>query len=260
MCYEREPRRQSHWNHLGIATKGLSMKQIGIRWITGAYPKSIDVFELSDLDATSQPRIVQHQVFLPNGDLYGIATCSVVADDVSATIDYAPFAEANSNPEMHLGATKLCFVRNDAGLKILDILWRDPGNSNFEPAEFKPYSPSSKIANKVDIDASQALMRSAAMRLSHEELLSKLPVKDSIPAKISVTTTAFVRNPYVIEAALRRADGICGDCNVVPFKSKCTGLPYLEVHHIQPLSEGGSDSLENTVALCPNCHKRRHFG
>ncbi|MCD8189512.1 MAG: HNH endonuclease [Clostridiales bacterium] len=37
------------------------------------------------------------------------------------------------------------------------------------------------------------------------------------------------------------------------------GEPYLEVHHVVWLSRGGADSLDNTVALCPNCHARVHI-
>jgi 5-methylcytosine-specific restriction protein A len=35
--------------------------------------------------------------------------------------------------------------------------------------------------------------------------------------------------------------------------------PFLEVHHIIPLSEGGTDDLKNTAALCPNCHRAVHY-
>jgi len=35
--------------------------------------------------------------------------------------------------------------------------------------------------------------------------------------------------------------------------------PYLEVHHIIWLSKGGDDDIDNTVALCPNCHKKMHI-
>ena len=42
-----------------------------------------------------------------------------------------------------------------------------------------------------------------------------------------------------------------------PFKKR-NGEPFLEVHHVMWLSEGGSDSIENTVALCPNCHRKVH--
>lgn len=37
------------------------------------------------------------------------------------------------------------------------------------------------------------------------------------------------------------------------------GEPYLEVHHIIWLSHGGADTIENTVALCPNCHRKMHI-
>ena len=36
--------------------------------------------------------------------------------------------------------------------------------------------------------------------------------------------------------------------------------PYLEVHHIKPLSEGGLGYPENVIALCPNLNRNLHFG
>jgi len=33
------------------------------------------------------------------------------------------------------------------------------------------------------------------------------------------------------------------------------GLPYLELHRVVPVNEGGRDDVSNLVALCPNCHK-----
>ena len=37
------------------------------------------------------------------------------------------------------------------------------------------------------------------------------------------------------------------------------GKPYIETHHIDWLSKGGEDTIENTVALCPNCHRKMHI-
>lgn len=34
--------------------------------------------------------------------------------------------------------------------------------------------------------------------------------------------------------------------------------PYLESHHIIWLAAGGADSVDNTIALCPNCHRKMH--
>src|SRR2546430_14779435 len=37
------------------------------------------------------------------------------------------------------------------------------------------------------------------------------------------------------------------------------GQPYLEVHHIRRLSDGGPDHPQWVVAICPNCHRRAHY-
>lgn len=66
------------------------------------------------------------------------------------------------------------------------------------------------------------------------------------------------RKQYIREFANKIANGICQLCEkVAPFTDKY-GKPFLEVHHIQYLSKGGKDELENVVALCPNCHRRVH--
>ena len=42
--------------------------------------------------------------------------------------------------------------------------------------------------------------------------------------------------------------------------SSMSVLPgYLETHHIKWLAAGGEDKLDNTVALCPNCHRKMHI-
>ena len=46
--------------------------------------------------------------------------------------------------------------------------------------------------------------------------------------------------------ARRLADGKCGSCE--------QGGSPLEVHHIIPQKDGGPDTLENAIALCPSCH------
>tara|TARA_B100001059_G_C17802863_1_gene567292 strand:+ start:45 stop:260 length:216 start_codon:yes stop_codon:yes gene_type:complete len=44
---------------------------------------------------------------------------------------------------------------------------------------------------------------------------------------------------------------------IAPFKKK-DGSPFLEVHHIDFLKNGGDDTIENVSALCPNCHRKMH--
>jgi|LakMenEpi03Aug12_release.lakeMendotaPanAssembly.Ray.scaffolds.fasta_scaffold347269_2 5-methylcytosine-specific restriction protein A len=77
--------------------------------------------------------------------------------------------------------------------------------------------------------------------------------------RIEGTVNDFKRNPYVIEFAKRQANGKCHLCNCdAPFENNYDE-PYLEVHHIEWLSKGGSDIPNNVVALCPNCHRKMHI-
>ena len=81
------------------------------------------------------------------------------------------------------------------------------------------------------------------------------------PTKVPVLTYAFVRNPDVVAEVLVRANGKCERCNHdAPFKRKKDLQPYLEVHHVVQLSMGGEDTVDNAIALCPNCHRYLHFG
>lgn len=74
----------------------------------------------------------------------------------------------------------------------------------------------------------------------------------------SVHATQHQRSPWVAEHAKRRAKGRCELCEgPAPFKRK-DGTAYLETHHIVWLARDGEDTVENTVALCPNCHRRMH--
>jgi predicted HNH restriction endonuclease len=81
------------------------------------------------------------------------------------------------------------------------------------------------------------------------------------PEKIQTISYAFNRSPDVVAEALLRANGFCERCRQqAPFLRKSNRSAYLEVHHIIPLSEDGTDTLENVLALCPNCHREVHFG
>ena len=102
----------------------------------------------------------------------------------------------------------------------------------------------------------------ASLRTPETELLARLHAKAKEPPKqIVVKTTVFLRDPDVVAAALLRANGRCEECgHAAPFFRARDGSPYLEVHHDLQLAKGGLDVLANARALCPNCHRRMHFG
>jgi 5-methylcytosine-specific restriction protein A len=101
----------------------------------------------------------------------------------------------------------------------------------------------------------------ASELLSPDDRTAAIAKWPSKPSKKSVTTTAYIRNPHVVAAVLSRAAGKCEACmNGAPFNRKSDGSPYLEVHHKTQLASGGDDTVENAIALCPNCHRRHHYG
>ena len=80
----------------------------------------------------------------------------------------------------------------------------------------------------------------------------------STPSKRTTTSETYERDQGVVSYALQRADGFCELCDKpAPFKKK-DDTPFLEVHHIDFLSNGGYDSIDNVSALCPNCHRKMH--
>lgn len=121
-------------------------------------------------------------------------------------------------------------------------------NNNYAPPEQLVRAANKKIEYKMYNKSDKDIMRIA-------EQQSEYNIGKSL--KREVIATRYERNLAIREYALRLANGVCQLCNrKAPFKYKET--PFLEVHHIEYLSEGGEDTIENTIAVCPNCHRRLH--
>lgn len=78
------------------------------------------------------------------------------------------------------------------------------------------------------------------------------------PRRIEGLVAQFERDPVVRAYVLKAANGLCELClSPAPFLDEA-GHPFLELHHVRTLAEGGSDTVHNAVALCPNCHRHCH--
>lgn len=96
---------------------------------------------------------------------------------------------------------------------------------------------------------------------SEGQRLERLERASKCPERIQILSVGFRRNPDVIAQTLLRAKGVCERCKKpAPFNRRSDGTPFLEVHHWIHLSNGGEDSLSNSGAICPNCHREVHFG
>ncbi|WP_166263180.1 HNH endonuclease [Marinobacter caseinilyticus] len=104
-----------------------------------------------------------------------------------------------------------------------------------------------------DSEFSEQLSFEFLRKRAYQATESNSPVRSS-----DVKSRAFKRSYAVKSYALRRADGACEYCEKpAPFLSG-SGVPYLEVHHILRLTDGGPDSPDRVAAICPNCHRAAH--
>ncbi|MGY2259991.1 HNH endonuclease [Pseudomonas sp. SDO55104_S430] len=96
--------------------------------------------------------------------------------------------------------------------------------------------------------------RAAALQ---KQKITEPPQGIKKPKRAASSRTVYVRDPEVRAWVRNEAEGRCEGCGE-PAPFHMFDLPFLEVHHVKPLAEKGSDQITNAVALCPNCHRRCH--
>jgi 5-methylcytosine-specific restriction protein A len=120
------------------------------------------------------------------------------------------------------------------------------------------------LAKPRDLVAVERLFAAAVQRALNDapaKRQHRLQHAAKLPPKVQAVTEVYVRNPDVVAEVLIRANGVCERCRKrAPFLRKKDGEPYLECHHIQLLADGGEDTVENAIAVCPNCHRHLHYG
>ena len=110
-----------------------------------------------------------------------------------------------------------------------------------------------------DIERNENIKAKEVRKLSIDEIKDKAKkIENKKAVSKEVKTIYRERNQYISEYTKERAKGICDLCGEeAPFKDK-NGKPYLETHHVVTLANEGPDAIYNTVAICPNCHRKIH--
>lgn len=110
-----------------------------------------------------------------------------------------------------------------------------------------------------DVEVSEQIKRKVVKKQSAQEVKEKAKAAGKkITTKRAVKAVYFGRNVYIAQHTKNRAAGHCDLCGCEGPFSDSKGIPFLESHHVVSLSNGGSDAIYNTVALCPNCHRKMH--
>jgi 5-methylcytosine-specific restriction protein A len=114
------------------------------------------------------------------------------------------------------------------------------------------------LLKKELLETKEETVRKKAHRLPLDQLefVARYALKEG--GRREVVSEVYEHDQIVSEYAKRKANGTCQLCNgPAPFSTR-DGEPFLEIHHIVPLAEGGLDIVDNVAALCPNCHRRMH--
>ncbi len=120
-----------------------------------------------------------------------------------------------------------------------------PGTDRLRADELKEDDLRRPLSTKLSL----AQLREAALKSVSQE------AAEASQRVVNVQLRAEAVKRY----ALKRANGICESCTApAPFVT-AKQVPYLEVHHLFRLSDGGPDHPDHVIALCPNCHRRAHY-
>jgi 5-methylcytosine-specific restriction protein A len=78
------------------------------------------------------------------------------------------------------------------------------------------------------------------------------------PERKEQTLSVYKRDPKVVAWIIKNANGKCECCGDDGFIKNDESI-FLEVHHLRLLAENGSDTPQNAVAICANCHRKLHY-
>jgi len=100
----------------------------------------------------------------------------------------------------------------------------------------------------------------ALSQIDREKLLMRAKSANPRPRQDRTEAPLYARDPAVRAWAMVRSDFRCEvpGCGCYGFL-KADGRRYIETHHIVPLGENGEDTIANTAAVCPNCHRKAHY-
>ncbi|NGZ97338.1 MAG: hypothetical protein CV089_14670 [Nitrospira sp. WS110] len=83
---------------------------------------------------------------------------------------------------------------------------------------------------------------------------------ESTPKRRQVISNQIERNFLIVAKLKRLHNSNCQLCKGEFFLKRGGRSRYSEVHHIRELCRGGTNSTDNCLVLCANCHRRMHYG
>ncbi len=172
--------------------------------------------------------------------------------------------QAGSRPSVAVGrAKRMDAIINDAYLKRLPIrtivcsrVEREPKGNKHSRVAGRILDPLPWVVESYDDSSGRCVIARGSGPIKY---VDQFDVQSQATTSREVQATVFVRDAAVRRAVLERAGGFCEWCGELGFIMP-SGKVFLETHHIDPLSQGGKDDVDNVIALCPNHHREAHYG
>ncbi|MCQ2286865.1 MAG: HNH endonuclease [Bacteroidales bacterium] len=160
--------------------------------------------------------------------------------------------ESNVDDEMRFYVT--LYINNKNPKESIDIFFKDKFVSEFLNVH------SAKVSKYIDeTNERQKLEKEVDELLTNSKVIPRPTGRKNVGSCLT-EINHIKRDPQVVAYTIQEAHGKCEQCGCdAPFKKK-NNVPYLEVHHIIPLSRSHEDTPENCIALCPTCHRKIHCG
>lgn len=182
------------------------------------------------------------------------------------TINYTSitqwYSSINSLRTLNIIDNKNIINNTDDTNYIINKAWEAMNSSTYE------YGKNCKMPGIENATIDRPL-RNSKISLSQQQENSNIFINENIhfniepfgetqPMTHTISILRYTRDKKVMDYVFNHANGICENCKQpAPFRREDKS-PYLEIHHLTPLADGGADTVENCVALCPNCHRSLH--
>jgi hypothetical protein len=128
-------------------------------------------------------------------------------------------------------------------------------------------APSAVRGRKLSAEESRRILESAFVKHpgSPGALMAELArlngqYAESPPKRKLIISNQIERNPLIIAKLKSLHRSQCQLCKGAFFFKRGRRSRYSEVHHIRELCKGGTDTTDNCLVLCANCHRQMHYG
>jgi 5-methylcytosine-specific restriction endonuclease McrA len=190
-------------------------------------------------------------IILARKGLKQIAGLGVVPDAGDSYFDSTKAKQSNIPDYHHTNFLPVMWIRDFKPIEYKKAVFLLPAIAPFENREI--LKAVERYFKKEISDSKVSLQNSAICDIA------SAPIGSKVPDRAEIVGYRYQRDDRVRRFVIEQAKGVCEYCGKLGFLLP-DGGHYLEAHHVIALSNQGSDTTDNVIALCPSDHREAHYG